>query len=332
MTAAPVSALAPWRRAVARRPVLWFWLTAVAIELAIIPVFLLSGAQQALDEAITATGAGFTTDLVSAVRLVLADRRAAGGVLLAVAQVAAPDIAVLVVGAVIGGGHLRRVGRRFRFFSPRVGARRGLRVWAVMIVVFCAMNLATAGLNTLTAGAYDFRWNVQPLWWPLLAGLLVAMFLDGGAVFEENGWRGFALPLLQQRYGPLLASVVLGVLWALWHLPVKFEIAGYGPAGAAVLAGVLTAKFVALTVVMTYFFNAAGGATILAVAMHGLSNDSVRLGGFVFGGSWRAYVVSEVNLLVPLAVVAVALVVVTRGRLGLPDGTVGGGDRSGVRG
>lgn len=80
---------------------------------------------------------------------------------------------------------------------------------------------------------------------------------------------------------------------------------------------VLTAKFVALTIVMTYFVNRAGGATILAIAMHGLSNDSVRLGGFVFGDSLQAYLTSEVNLLIPLAAVAAFVTITTRGRLGL---------------
>lgn len=310
--------IAGWRQVVARRPVLWFWLAAVAIELAIIPVFLLSGAQQGLDEALTATGAGFNTDLVSAARLVWADGRALPGVVLAVLQVAAPDLAVLIVGGIAGQGHLREVRRRFRVWAPEVGRRRGLRIWLLMVAVFTAMNLATAGLNSLTAQQHDFRWNVAPLLWPFLIGLLIAMFLDAGAVFEENGWRGFALPLLQGRYGPLLGSVVLGLLWAGWHLPVKFDLFGYGLGGGLLLITVLAAKFVALTIVMTYFFNRAGGATVLAIAMHGLSNDSVRLGGFVFGDSLQAYLTSEVNVLIPLAVVAASLAVTTGGRLGRP--------------
>jgi uncharacterized protein len=41
----------------------------------------------------------------------------------------------------------------------------------------------------------------------------------GGPLLEEGGWRGFALPSMERLHGPLLASLILGVLWALWHLP-----------------------------------------------------------------------------------------------------------------
>ncbi|HEY2190965.1 MAG TPA: CPBP family intramembrane glutamic endopeptidase, partial [Actinomycetospora sp.] len=47
----------------------------------------------------------------------------------------------------------------------------------------------------------------------------VAVTFFGGPLFEEVGWRGFALPRMRRSLGPLLASLVLGVLWAAWHLP-----------------------------------------------------------------------------------------------------------------
>ena len=50
----------------------------------------------------------------------------------------------------------------------------------------------------------------------------LAFSLLTGNLQEEVGWRGFALPRLQQRYGPILGSVILGVLHSCWHLPVLF--------------------------------------------------------------------------------------------------------------
>src|SRR5215204_5322789 len=49
--------------------------------------------------------------------------------------------------------------------------------------------------------------------------LCLHIFL-GGALGEEPGWRGFALPRLQSLHGPLVGSLILGVLWSLWHLPL----------------------------------------------------------------------------------------------------------------
>src|SRR5438046_5986469 len=61
--------------------------------------------------------------------------------------------------------------------------------------------------------------------------LFVYVFFLGGPLGEELGWRGFALPRLQRRYGPLVGSLILGPIWAFWHLPIFWipELSAHHP-------------------------------------------------------------------------------------------------------
>lgn len=308
-----------------RRPrlTLRFWLYAVGLEVMFGASLFLVG-DAALQRGLDATGLEFNTDAVTAARLIAAYPAAVGAVLLAVGAVAAPDIAVLLVTfRRRGADGLAAVGRRFRFWAPEIGRREGIHIWVAMTVTFVAASLATAGLNAVLLPSN--HWTVRGEWDPtgLLVGLLVAMFLDLGAVLEENGWRGYALPRLLTRYSPLVASLVLGLMWAAWHLPVKYDaVTSYGVVGGWYLAA-FTVKIVVLTVVMTHFWQRAGQATILAIAMHGLSNDSLRLQGHLADiVSLRTEVISELTITAPLLAVAVILLIRTGGQLGGKVSTV----------
>ena len=104
------------------RPVLTFWLIAVALEVLLGVAFLLSGADAAIDAGLSEAGIDFGSDLLTALRVVVVYPAAFLGVLLALAQVAAPDLAVLVVARIRGGRRLlRAVGKRFRPWSRRLG-------------------------------------------------------------------------------------------------------------------------------------------------------------------------------------------------------------------
>jgi membrane protease YdiL (CAAX protease family) len=289
------------------------------INVAVIPAFLLSGALDTLDAAFASTGLRPTTDLVTFARLVVAEPSAIPGGLLSLLQVAAPDIAVLiVVGLGSGVAGLREVGRRFRFWSPEVGVRRGLAVWGACVATFVAMSLAVAALRSLLLPAEDVRFDTWS-WGPgLVLAVVIAMFLDGGGLFEENGWRGFAQPRLQGRYGAFVASLVVGLLWGLWHLPVKLAIwLDHGPVGGSAVFALFIVNLVVLSVVIAFFFNKAGEATIIAVAMHGLWNDSAGLSGLAEVTTFWGEIAEGLAVLIPSLVVAVALTVATRGRLGL---------------
>jgi uncharacterized protein len=91
------------------------------------------------------------------------------------------------------------------------------------------------------------------------------------AVGEELGWRGFALPRLQARNGPIGASVRIGVAWALWHLPLFVLVADYDNAGMDVVSvvsmfAIFTAGLtIGLPVIQTWLYNRSNGSVFLAV-------------------------------------------------------------------
>ena len=304
-------------RLIRRAPLAWFYAISLLIPILTIPLFLVMGAQEAIDRAFVLSGAPFNTDLLTWSRLVAAYPPAVLGAALALLQVAAPDIAALIV-APLAFGRQGLVGlrRRFRFWPHGWSWRRGLRPWLGATTLFVGLSLATAALSRWVLPVEGFSWpGFSPT--SFVVGLLVAMFLDAGGLFEESGWRGFALPLLRKRHAPLTASVVLGLLWALWHAPVKFDLfLRYGLANGALLFGVLTVKFVLLSVIIGVFWDWAGQTTLIAVAMHGLSNDSLRLGGEVESEAFAAQFAYEINLVVPLLVAALGLVLMSRSRPG----------------
>jgi membrane protease YdiL (CAAX protease family) len=95
-------------------------------------------------------------------------------------------------------------------------------------------------------------------WW------LFYVFVFGlfqGPLAEELGWRGFLLPRLLNKYSPLIASVIAGLVWAAWHIEVFFS-----PLPALAL---FTAGAVALSILMTVLFLHTRGSVLLAIVMHG---------------------------------------------------------------
>jgi membrane protease YdiL (CAAX protease family) len=102
-----------------------------------------------------------------------------------------------------------------------------------------------------------------------VAGVLLLIFV--GALGEETGWRGYALPQLQRRFSPLASSLILALLWFGWHLPQFFLIATYRNLGAGGYVGM----FLGLAcgaVISTWLYNRSGGSILLVAIWHGLYN------------------------------------------------------------
>jgi membrane protease YdiL (CAAX protease family) len=101
--------------------------------------------------------------------------------------------------------------------------------------------------------------------WPLLPFVFVQTLLLSSPMGEEPGWRGFALPRLQARLGALGASLVLGVLWGLWHLPLALTS---GDPTAGTFSGWYLLGITGEAVLYTWLFNSTGGSLLLVLLLH----------------------------------------------------------------
>jgi membrane protease YdiL (CAAX protease family) len=113
-------------------------------------------------------------------------------------------------------------------------------------------------------------WSFVPFY---LSNFAFALFLAGGPLLEEGGWRGFALPRLQQLHGPLVGTLILGALWSLWHLPIFFgPLSLTGPDATFVSASIafilFTIGLIGISVVITWVLNNTGGSVLMAILLH----------------------------------------------------------------
>ena len=106
-----------------------------------------------------------------------------------------------------------------------------------------------------------------------LTGLVIASFLFtfffGGGINEETGWTGFALPKLQVRQSPLIASISLWGLWIIWHIPYHF--AGiWNPSLEQLLHTSIGIFF--LRFIFTWLYNRTKGSIISGALLHTSAN------------------------------------------------------------
>jgi membrane protease YdiL (CAAX protease family) len=186
-----------------------------------------------------------------------------------------------------------------RIFRVRVQLR-----WYVMSTA----GIAALALTARFVRAYVDQTSLPPVFdfaaWPALAWYGLSMLVvDPGPIGEDPGWRGYALPRMLQRFNPAVASVLLGVVWAVWHLPA-FLFSGMPQATLSVAWFLVTV--VSLTVLMSWVAVNTRGAVIPAILMHWSSNRFLVLEGD--GAMYAAITYTAAALIVVIA---------TRGWLGL---------------
>lgn len=102
-----------------------------------------------------------------------------------------------------------------------------------------------------------------------VGGALVLWLVTFG-LGEEIGWRGYALPHLQKRHSALTATLIIGVLWALWHIPAFFYKDTYVAMGLVAGLPLLLLSIIAASVVFTWLYNGSGGSLLVVIIFHAL--------------------------------------------------------------
>jgi membrane protease YdiL (CAAX protease family) len=197
-----------------------------------------------------------------------------------------------------------------RWFRQVFRLRIGLLWWLGAAFFFpIAVGAIQYAIYMLLGGEPELS-NLEYPWLAYPIALLLTTLFTGGN--EEPGWRGFALPRLLERYSPLIASLILGVIWVGWHLPL-FLTDEWGADTSFVwfLWNVL-----ALSVIMTWLFLRPGRSVIPAMLFHGGTNvigSYFPLETDVVSGAPDFFVLRGIVYWA----IAIALLIGTQGRLGL---------------
>jgi membrane protease YdiL (CAAX protease family) len=221
----------------------------------------------------------------------------------AIAPFAGPFLAaVIMTGVTEGRAGIRRLLGRIVLW--RVGFR-----WYLFALIGIPV-ITLLGAVALPGVLASFQMPMSSLLvYPLSFSIALVI---GGPLGEEPGWRGFALPRLQRVQGPLAGSLVLGILWAFWHLPYFWMPEWGTPKDSMfdIVCFVLAA--IALTIVYTWVFNNTKSSLAIVILMHA-SNDA-----FFINQLFASHVVA--NTLLPFVIgfgtAALLLIILTRGRLG----------------
>jgi membrane protease YdiL (CAAX protease family) len=223
-----------------------------------------------------------------------------------------PFIAALIAVALFGRSP-------WAWFKSLWRWRAGPRFWLFALLFPVSMAVGASVIFGLSGG--ETVWGdvtARLALWP--TAFATATLVGGGN--EELGWRGFALPELQTNLSPMGATLILGVFWALWHVPLIGATGGGWNAFALTWAEMIPVAITLVSITAhafwyTWLYNRTG-SVLLCVLLHGGYNAANHV--FVFVPLDTLHGPDEFRLLVImtglLLVSVVGLIVATKGRLG----------------
>ncbi len=194
-------------------------------------------------------------------------------------------------------------------FRKLLVARVGFRWYAFAIFALAGMYIAAILLYNLTGAS-----PVLPILSdktpphssllelvPQIALLFVIVGIVNG---EELAWRGFALPRLQVKYNALTSSLILGVIWTMFHLPLFFTVTGSSQADWSFASFLIST--VAMTVLYTWMFNNTRGSVLMAYLFHAAANTWSQVFAIDHANQLVNWILTGVIVLVAVIVLAKA--------------------------
>lgn len=164
-----------------------------------------------------------------------------------------PSLAAVIVAGMTGG----RAGLK-ALFSRLFRWRVGLRWYSVALFAPLPLFVAIISINVLFGAPVPTATQLAA--WPSLFGFFLGLVLSPfGGAWEELGWRGYALPKLLSGRSWLAASLILGVLWAVWHLPILITGQIPWPNLLAIMG---------MSIIFTWLFNNTQGSVLMAFLFH----------------------------------------------------------------
>jgi uncharacterized protein len=218
-----------------------------------------------------------------------------------------PLLAAVIVSAALGGGELKSLLNRMTNFRFRLG-------WYLLAIFgYVLLYLLVAGLS----GA-PLAQSLTEKWTLIFTLYLPAVFTSYlvNPIGEETGWTGFAVPHLPRRFSPWLSAIILGAVWAVWHLPSFFipsEMGAFNP--VSFIFFMLISIFV--RILWTWVANHTKGSGIAAILLHASSNavSLALIPHLLPAPTPNQMAISSLLLLGFLFLLAVLILIFTRGRL-----------------
>lgn len=158
--------------------------------------------------------------------------------------------ALIVLGLTVGRDGVKDLLRRM------IAVRAAPRWYAAAVLLPALMVGGAAAIAVALGASMDVRVNPEEL------ALRLVFFMFFVSLGEEPGWRGYLLPMLRRRHGLLAASLLLGVVWSIWHIPVMFK--EFPPS----ILPAFVINVMAASVVLAWLYERSGGNIVVCMVLH----------------------------------------------------------------